>query len=183
MPLEINLQMVTRDDVARIRRWLDDEEVCESWFGRYAYGDPAHLGYHPNEMDEVSDEEWTEVFDNPEHRILSIYSPEAGHIGEIHLAIEESLGDGQLSILIGRKDLWHHGYGSAAAPPRPRYRLQRVRLIPRLGGYTGVQYPRAQHVLASRLHARRHAPQEPPHTKARASTPWSWACSPTSMFP
>ena len=115
MPLEINLQMVTRDDVARIRRWLDDEEVCESWFGRYAYGDPAHLGYHPNEMDDVSDDEWGEVFDNPEHRILSIYCPEAGHIGEIHLAIEESLGDGQLSILIGRKDLWHHGFGSAAA--------------------------------------------------------------------
>ena len=47
MPLEISLQMVTRDDVARIRRWLDDEEVCESWFGRYAYGDPAHLATIP----------------------------------------------------------------------------------------------------------------------------------------
>lgn len=115
MPQAINLQGVTRDDVARIRRWLADEEVCESWFGRYAYGDPAHLGYHPYEMDEVSDDEWNEIFDNPEHRILSIYSPEVGHIGEIHIAIEESLGDGQLSVLVGRKDLWHHGYGSAAA--------------------------------------------------------------------
>ncbi len=115
MPQELSLQMVTRDDVVRIKRWLEDEEVSESWFGRYAYGDPAHLGYHPNEMDEVSDEKWDAVFDNPEHRMLSIYSPEAGHIGEVHLAIEESLGDGQLSILIGRKDLWHHGYGSAAA--------------------------------------------------------------------
>ena len=115
MPQELSLQIVTRDDVVRIKRWLEDEEVSESWFGRYAYGDPAHLGYHPNEMDEVSDEEWDAVFDNPEHRMLSIYSPEAGHIGEVHLAIEESLGDGQLSILIGRKDLWHHGYGSAAA--------------------------------------------------------------------
>ena len=115
MPQAINLQTVTRDDVARIRRWLADEEVCESWFGRYAYGDPAHLGYHPYEMDDVSDGEWDEIFDNPEHRILSIYSPEVGHIGEIHIAIEESLGDGQLSVLVGRKDLWHHGYGSAAA--------------------------------------------------------------------
>lgn len=115
MPQAINLQTVTRDDVARIRRWLADEEVSESWFGRYAYGDPAHLGYHPYEMDDVSDDEWNEIFDNPEHRILSIYSPEVGHIGEIHIAIEESLGDGQLSVLVGRKDLWHHGYGSAAA--------------------------------------------------------------------
>ena len=115
MPQAINLQMVTRDDVARIQRWLADEEVSESWFGRYAYGDPAHLGYHPNEVDDISNEEWAHVFDNPEHRILSIYCPEAGHIGEIHIAIEESLGDGQLSVLIGRKDLWHHGYGSAAA--------------------------------------------------------------------
>ena len=115
MPQAINLQSVSRDDVARIRRWLADEEVCESWFGRYAYGDPAHLGYHPYEMNDVSDDEWTEIFDNPEHRILSIYSPEVGHIGEIHIAIEESLGDGQLSVLVGRKDLWHHGYGSAAA--------------------------------------------------------------------
>ena len=78
MPQELSLQMVTRDDVVRIKRWLEDEEVSESWFGRYAYGDPAHLGYHPNEMDEVSDEEWDAVFDNPEHRMLSIYSPEPG---------------------------------------------------------------------------------------------------------
>ena len=35
------------------------------------------------------------------------------HIGEVHIAIEESLGDGQLSILIGRTDMWHMGYGRA----------------------------------------------------------------------
>ena len=162
MPQELSLQMVTRDDVVRIKRWLEDEEVSESWFGRYAYGDPAHLGYHPNEMDEVSDEEWDAVFDNPEHRMLSIYSPEAGHIGEVHLAIEESLGDGQLSILIGRKDLWHHGYGSAAARRTletafTEYGLYRVWV-----GHTGVQHRSPQHVLAPGLHARRHTAPEPP---------------------
>ena len=162
MPQELSLQMVTRDDVVRIKRWLEDEEVSESWFGRYAYGDPAHLGYHPNEMDEVSDEKWDAVFDNPEHRMLSIYSPEAGHIGEVHLAIEESLGDGQLSILIGRKDLWHHGYGSGCRSARPRNRVHRVRSLPRLGGHTGVQHRSPQHVLALGLHARRHAAPEPP---------------------
>ena len=40
--LEIKLLPVTREDVARIREWLQDEDVAESWFGRYSYGDPAH---------------------------------------------------------------------------------------------------------------------------------------------
>ena len=30
------------------------------------------------------------------------------------MAIEEALADGQISILIGRKDKWHEGYGTAA---------------------------------------------------------------------
>ncbi len=109
----VTLRPVTREDVARLRGWLEDEEVSESWFGRYSYGDPAHLGYHPEEMDDVSDAEWERVFNDPEHRILSIYTREGDHVGEVHVAIEESLGDGHLSILIGRKDMWHHGYGTA----------------------------------------------------------------------
>ena len=109
----ITLKAVTRDDVRRIRQWLRDEEVSESWFGRYSYGDPAHLGYHPEEVLDYSDERWEEVFNNPEHRMLSIYSESGEHIGEVHVAIEESLGDGHLSILIGRKELWHQGYGTS----------------------------------------------------------------------
>ena len=36
--------------------------------------------------------------------------------GELVLfdSLEESLGDGQVSILIGRKDMWHQGYGTKA---------------------------------------------------------------------
>jgi RimJ/RimL family protein N-acetyltransferase len=109
----VTLRTVIREDVARIRRWLDDVEVSESWFGRYSYGDPAHLGYHPEEMERATEGEWEHVFSDPEHRILSIYTEQGEHIGEIHIAIEESLGDGHLSILIGRKDLWHQGYGTA----------------------------------------------------------------------
>ena len=108
------LKVVTREDVVRINEWLADSEISESWFGRYAYGNPAHLGYHPEEMAKASDEEWRRVLDNPEHRIESVYTVDGEHIGEIHIAIEESLADGQLSILIGRKDLWHHGYGTSA---------------------------------------------------------------------
>jgi len=111
---QITLRQVTREDVSRIKRWLEDEEVSESWFGRYSYGDPAHLGYHPTEMESASEEEWNRVFGDPEHKILSIDTVEGEHIGEIHIALEESLGDGQVSILIGRKDMWHHGYGTTA---------------------------------------------------------------------
>lgn len=109
----VTLRTVTRDDVGRIRKWLGDKEVSESWFGRYSYGDPAHLGYHPEEMERASDEEWERVFSDPEHRMLSIYTDDGNHIGEVHVAIEETLGDGHISIIIGRKDMWHKGYGTA----------------------------------------------------------------------
>ena len=111
--VKVELRSVSRDDVGRIREWLQDEDVAESWFGRYSYGDPAHLGYHPEEMEDVSDEEWGRVFDDPEHRMLSIYAG-GEHVGEVHVAVEETLGDGQLSVLIGSKENWHRGYGTAA---------------------------------------------------------------------
>ena len=111
----VTLRQVTREDVSRLRSWLADDEVAESWFGRYSYGDPAHLGYHPEEMEDASDAEWDRVFSDAEHRILSIYTRDGEHVGEVHVAIEESLGDGHLSILIGRKDMWHRGYGTGGA--------------------------------------------------------------------
>ena len=110
---KVTLKRITREDVSRIKTWLEDEEISESWFGRYSYGDPAHLGYHPAEMEKASDAEWERVFSDPEHRMLSICTEGGEHIGELHFAIEESLGDAHLSILIGRKDLWHKGYGTA----------------------------------------------------------------------
>ena len=110
---EVVLRPVTRDDVGRLRAWLEDAQVSESWFGRYSYGDPAHLGYHPERMAEASEDEWERVFSDSEHRIMSVYTEHGEHIGEVHVAIEESLGDGHFSVLIGRKDLWHQGYGTA----------------------------------------------------------------------
>ena len=111
---KVSLRPVSREDVSRIRRWLQDEEVAESWFGRYSYGDPAHLGYHPEEMADASDDEWQRVFSDPEHRIMSIYLDDGEHIGEVHVAIEEALGDGQVSVLIGSTQMWHHGHGTSA---------------------------------------------------------------------
>ena len=107
----VTLEHVSREDVSRINNWLSNDEVSESWFGRYSYGDPAHLGYHPERINDLSDEKWKEVFENPEHRIFSVYNEERTHVGEIHIAIEESLGDGQISILIGEQESWHMGYG------------------------------------------------------------------------
>ena len=89
----VTLKHVSREDVSRINKWLSDDEVSESWFGRYSYGDPAHLGYHPEQINDLTDDRWDEVFENSEHRIFSIYDENGNHVGEIHVAIEESLGD------------------------------------------------------------------------------------------
>ena len=111
---EIRLREITRDDVQRIVKWLEDEEVCSMWFGRYTYGDPIHLGYHPKEILEASQDHWDEVFHDPNKRMFSIYSAQgAAHIGEGKLLIDETLGNAEMPVLIGRKDLWHHGYGTA----------------------------------------------------------------------
>ncbi|MED5429229.1 MAG: GNAT family protein [Chloroflexota bacterium] len=110
----IELRKVTREDVTRINQWLADQKVSENWFGRYSYGDPAHLGYHPEKVEQFSEQQWEDTFSNPEHIILSICTADGSHIGESHIAIEESLGDGQISILIGEREMWHQGYGTAA---------------------------------------------------------------------
>ena len=52
---KVTLQHVTREDVFRIRQWLSDDEISESWFGRYSYGDPANLGYHPERINDLPD--------------------------------------------------------------------------------------------------------------------------------
>ncbi len=109
----VTLRRVTRDDVSRIRRWLEDDEVADSWFGRYSYGEPAHLGYRPHELETAPDDEFARTLGDDEHVTLSIYTPSGEHIGEVHIGVDEALGDAQLSILIGRKDMWRHGYGTA----------------------------------------------------------------------
>ncbi|MDA1279565.1 MAG: GNAT family N-acetyltransferase [Chloroflexi bacterium] len=119
MPSLVELRPVTRDDVNRIAEWLTDPEVSEAWFGRYTYGDPAHLGYEPNKMIDADEEAWNLIFHDPHHEphrdIFSIYTLSGEHIGEGQLSIDEPLGDAQISILIGQKSLWHHGYGTSAA--------------------------------------------------------------------
>ena len=114
----VNLKNVTREDIPRLIDWLDDKDVYENWFGKYTYNEPAHLGYEPKNMLNATEEEWNEVFHDPHHEphrsIFSIYLNDL-HIGEAQLSIDESLGDAQLSVLIGDKSVWHKGYGTEAA--------------------------------------------------------------------
>ncbi len=115
---QVELIPVTREDVARVDEWISIPDVSEAWFGRYTYGDPTHLGYDPRKMINATEEEWHAVFDdphsNPNREIFSVYTISKEHIGEAQVSIESGIGDGQVSVLIGRKDLWHHGYGTAA---------------------------------------------------------------------
>ena len=111
----IQLRHVTRDDVKRIARWLNDEEVASRWFGHYACGDPVHRGYEPTLMLSANNEDWIRVFDhNRGHLIFSIYAGGEGHIGECQAVFDEH-GDVEISLLIGRRELWQHGYGASAA--------------------------------------------------------------------
>ena len=110
---QVSLREVTRDDVTRIRRWLEDEEVAASWFGMYSYGEGAHLGYRPSEMETATDEDFARAIEDPAHVTLSIYAGQEEHIGEVHIGLEEALGDGQLSILFGARNRWNEGYGTA----------------------------------------------------------------------
>ena len=109
----VTLRGVSREDVDRIGWWLDDEEVSSRWFGHYACGEPVHRGYDPAHMLEASEVEWDRVFrHDPRRFIFSIYSEQQEHIGECQLLLDDT-GGAELSLLIGRKDLWHGGYGTS----------------------------------------------------------------------
>ena len=107
----VTLRTVTRDDVSRVKAWLEDEETADNWFGRYGYGEAAHLGYRPADADEATDDEFAAMLEDPAHLTRSVYTGEGEHIGEVHLGLEEALGDGQLSILMGVRNRWTRGYG------------------------------------------------------------------------
>lgn len=106
---------VSRDDVSRIRDWLRDPEISALWYGNDdSDGHALHIGYAPEKICDANADEWQQVFHQDERRIYSIYAADAAHIGEGQLLVEWPLEEAQLFILIGRKDLWHHHYGTAA---------------------------------------------------------------------
>ena len=110
-----------------------NDEVSDSWFGRYTYDNPAHLGYEPKIMLEATESEWNGVFDDPHHEphraIFSIYdSITNSHIGEGQLSIDEPLGDAQMSVLIGDPKNWHKGYGSASVSAMLIHSFEKLKL-------------------------------------------------------
>ena len=110
----VQLTSITREDVARVEEWLNDDEVNSSWYGVDQNGIPLHIGYSPHLMRQASDDEWEQVLQDEDRKILSVYTREGDHIGEGQLVIEWPRLEAQLFLLVGLKDLWHHHYGTSA---------------------------------------------------------------------
>ncbi len=114
MSPDVALTKPTKDDVERLAGWLEDTEVNSSWYGRGEDGRPLHAGYTPSALLEGGDEELDRVFNDENRRVFSIYTAEGEHIGEGQLVVEWPLLEAQAYVLVGRKDLWHHHYGTNA---------------------------------------------------------------------
>jgi cytidylate kinase/RimJ/RimL family protein N-acetyltransferase len=124
---EVTFRHLSVDDIDRIAWWLEDTEVSSNWFGHYGCGDPIHRGYDPRLMLEATEWEWERVFGDPGRLIYSIYDEGGQHIGECQVVLDGE-GGAELSLLIGRKDLWHRGYGTSTV----------VKLLDKLFGPLGL---------------------------------------------
>lgn len=110
---DVQLVATTREDVKRLADWLDDAEVNSMWYGSGDDGIPLHTGYSPHKIVDASEDEFRLIFEHEDRKIYSIYTQEE-HIGEGQLVIDWPLSDAQLFLIVGRKDLWHHHYGTMA---------------------------------------------------------------------
>ena len=111
---DVSLQPVSRDDIQRMKEWLDDPEVNSLWYGLGDDGRPVHWGYSPHSILESPSDDLNQAFNSEDRKIFSVYSSEGEHIGEGQLIIEWPLVEAQLLLIVGRKDLWHHHYGTMA---------------------------------------------------------------------
>ena len=114
MTPDVRLTDVSREDVERMAAWLENPEVMTMWYGADEGGDPLHIGYSPKASLQASDEEWQQIFNDPDRKIFSVYDANEGHVGEAQMVIEAPLHEAQLFLIIGRQDLWLHHFGSAA---------------------------------------------------------------------
>ena len=111
---EVTLTTPTREDIQRMADWLNDSEVNSVWYGVGDDGKPLHTGYTPDAVIAGSSDDWDQVFNDENRVIFSVYSGDGEHIGEGQLAVEWPLLEARADLLIGRKDLWHHHYGTSA---------------------------------------------------------------------
>ena len=114
MVAEVTLTTPTREDVQRLSDWLDDPEVNAVWFGVGDNGKPLHATYEPAAVLAGGAQEWDQIFNDESRTIFSVYTGDGEHIGEGQLLVEWPLLEAQAHLLVGRKDLWHHHYGTSA---------------------------------------------------------------------
>ena len=110
---EVTLVTPTREDVRRLSEWLIDLEVSAVWFGVGDDGKPLHATYSPEAILAGGSKEWDNVFKDENRAIFAIYSGDGEHVGEGQLLVEWPLLEAQAHLLVGRKDLWHHHYGTS----------------------------------------------------------------------
>ena len=67
----VSLRDVSREDVARLCEWLQDEEVHNSWYGCDESGAPVHVGYIPQSTVDCSSDDWEHTFEGEERKIYS----------------------------------------------------------------------------------------------------------------
>lgn len=111
---EVTLTAPTREDVERLLGWLEDDDVNTAWYGLGDDGRPLHAGYDPVRVLGAEAGEWDRVFGDENRKVFALYTVDGEHIGEAQLVIEWPLLEAQAFILVGRKDLWHHHYGTMA---------------------------------------------------------------------
>ena len=110
---EVTLAVPTREDIQRMAEWLSDPEVSSVWYGVGDDGKPLHTSYSPEALAAGGQAEWDHVFDDENRAIFSIHNAEGEHIGEAQLVIEWPLFEARADLLVGRKDLWHHHFGTS----------------------------------------------------------------------
>ena len=111
---DMKLTTPSKEDIQRLAGWLEDSEVNASWYGLGEDGKPLHAGYTPAQVLEADQQEWDRVFNDENRRVFAVYTDDEEHIGEGQLVIDWPLQEAQVYILVGRKDMWHHHYGTTA---------------------------------------------------------------------
>ena len=110
----VKLEAVTRDDINRLSEWLEDDDINRIWYGRDESNLPNHVGYVPTNIINADDNLWKQTFSDARRKIFSIYVDGSQHIGEGHILLEPLPRNARIFVLVGRKDLWYQGFGTAA---------------------------------------------------------------------
>lgn len=110
----VNLKTVSVDDLFQVKDWLQDPEINQMWYGCDDNGQPFHAGYDLTFDASERMELVNRLASDRNRDVISVFDELDEHIGEGQLAYEWPLLEAQLFLLIGKKELWHHHFGTAA---------------------------------------------------------------------